>query len=490
MKLKVRIPNLDAGGKTVVIINDDDAKELGVYPLDRIVLKNGKKCLTVIINTTNRFVRPGEIVVYEEVRSMLSLKKGMYVTACPREELISKHYIKMKVAGKELSYRQYKTIAKDVMARNLNDLELASFITALAINGMTLNENVYMARAMIDISEKIKFSGKVSDKHSIGGIPGDKTSIVVVPIVAASGLKIPKTSSRAITDPAGTADRMEILAPVDIGPAKMRGIVEKTGGCLLWGGSVELAPVDDLFIQIERPLSMDPLLIPSVMSKKKVVGAKTVVIDIPVGPYAKVKSEKKFREMSRHFTDIGRKLGMKVRCVKTNAKQPIGYAMGPALEAREALQSIMDIEKAPEDLVDKVSTIAGEILKLNNKGNKKTAVEIWKSGKAEKKLREIIKEQGGNQKITPDKIHIGRYNFSVKAKRSGRIKEIHNRALVCIAKAAGAPKDRGSGVLLHKKLGNKIKRGEVLFRIYADKKHKLGMAVKIARESEIFSIGR
>ncbi|MBI5347350.1 MAG: thymidine phosphorylase [Candidatus Aenigmarchaeota archaeon] len=488
MRLKVILPQLDAGGKTIAIINKEDAEELGVYPLDRIVLKKGSRCITVIVNITNKFVKRGEIVVYEEVREMLSLKNGNYLTATPRGELISKQYIKKKVLGKSLGYKEFKAISLDVMERDLNDLELASFITALTINGMSLNENVAMTKVMADMSDKLQFPGIVADKHSIGGVPGDKTSLLVVPIAAAAGLTVPKTSSRAITDPAGTADRMEVLAPVDLGREEMKKVVKKTMGCLVWGGSVELAPVDDLFIQIERPLSLDPLLIPSVISKKKVVGAMSVVIDIPEGLYAKVKTGYEFRKMSRMFMHTGKKLGIRVKCVKTSAEQPVGYALGPSLEAREALQSLINIETAPYDLIQKVTRIAGEMLKINRMGDEKTVVKIWKSGIAEKKMRQIIEAQGGDPMIMPEDIEIGKYSMPIRSVKSGIVKAMNNKILVYVAKAAGAPKDKAAGILLNKKLGSRVRKNDILFTIYAQKSHKFRLASRIAKKEKIFEM--
>ncbi len=486
MKLKVRTLGLDAGGKTIVIINIDDAREFGVHPLERILLRHGRKSLTVIVNITKKFVKPGEVVVYREVREILGLKAGDFVDACPRKEMISKYYIRKKVDGAELNYKEIRCIVDDVVDRNLNDLEMSSFITALHIHGLSMNETVALSKSMVETSEKLSFPGIVVDKHSIGGICGDKTSMLLVPIIVSCGLTIPKTSSRAITSPAGTADRMEILAPVELGVEEIKRVVRRAGGCLVWGGAIDLAPADDLFIQIENPLCLDPLMLPSVMSKKKAVGSKYVVIDIPTGSGAKVKKSG-FRALSTNFKTLGKKLGIKVDCISTKGNQPIGYAIGPALEAREALETIMGLN-SPKDLINKVLTLSGSLLKMCKKGDTRTAERVLRSGEAEKKLREIIACQGGYEKIKPGDIPYADNMAEIRSRRSGVVSCIDDDTMACLARIAGAPRDRLAGIVLNKKLGNKVKRDEVLFTIYSERKHKLKSALKYVDKTRIYHV--
>ncbi len=487
MKLKTRMLGLDAAGKPIVIINSEDARELGVYPLERIVLANGRRRTAAIVNVTKKFVKPGEVVVYNEVKEILNLRKGQYIEAEPRKELISKGFIRKKIEGSELEYKEMQAIVDDVVERNLNDLELASFITAMHIRGMSMGENIAMANAMIKKSKMLNFHGTVVDKHSVGGIGGDKTTMLLVPVIAAAGLVMPKTSSRAITSPAGTADRMEILAPVDLDISEIRRVVKKCNGCIVWGGAVNLAPADDLFIQIENPLGLDPMLLPSVISKKKTVGSRHVVIDIPVGPEAKVRTKADAEALASKFIEIGKHFSMNIDCAVTRGDQPIGYALGPALEAREALEVIMGRKSAP-DMVEKVTTIAGMLLGMVRKGSKKTAEMILKSGRAEKKLREIIDAQGGDKKIMPDDIETAEHQAGVKSGCSGIVEGISISGVIHAAKTAGAPKYKTAGIVLNKKIGDSVKKGETLFTIHAGKRRKLNMALEAAKEAEIYAI--
>ncbi|RLJ08078.1 MAG: thymidine phosphorylase, partial [Candidatus Aenigmatarchaeota archaeon] len=287
--------------------------------------------------------------------------------------------------------------------------------------------------------------------------------------------------------PAGTADRMECLAPVELEMEEIKRVVEQTGGCLVWGGAVELAPADDLLIQIEYPLAIDPLLLPSVMSKKKAVQAKYVVIDIPTGRGAKIKTIGEANELAERFIELGKRLGIQVKCVSTFGEQPIGFGIGPALEAREALTALKG--KPPADLLDKVMHIASTLLGFKNKGAEKRVLQIIKSGKAERKLREIIEAQGGDPKVQPEDIPIGEKCVKIKSGERGRILWINNHAIARIAREAGAPSDKGAGILLRKKLGDKVEKGDVLLEIYAEKGFKLNRALELAEELDVMGIG-
>jgi AMP phosphorylase len=331
---------------------------------------------------------------------------------------------------------------------------------------------------------------EIYDKHSIGGVPGDKTSMMVVPIIGAAGLTIPKTSSRAITSPAGTADRFECLAPVNLDLEEIKKVVKKINCCLVWGGAVDLAPADDMFIKIEYPLSIDPLLLPSVMSKKKAVGAKYLVIDIPTGEGAKVKTTKDAEHLADQFIDLGKKLGIKTVGASTYGEQPIGHAIGPALEAREALSILMK-GKGPQDAIDKVANIAGMLLDFKlGSGGKEEAMRLLHSGKAYRKLQAIIEAQGGDPKIKPEDLPVGKEVAEVKSGVSGVVGWINNHSIVEISRAAGTPKDRGAGMMLHKKIGDPVRKGETLFEIYADKNYKLQRALKIAGDSRVIGVGK
>ncbi len=486
MKLKVRLLGISSGGKPIVVLNSEDAEDLGIRGLDRVVLKYDGSEITAIVNITSQFVKKGEIGVYEEL-DHIKLKEGKIIDVEVASFPKSLEYIKEKLNGRRLGYEEMEEIVKDVIKGNLTDIEIASFVTALHFLGLDMEEAANLSLAMVKTGETLKLKKKrIVDKHSIGGILGDKTSLILVPLIASCGLTIPKTSSRAITSACGTADRAEVLMPVDLDIEEMKRVVEKTNGCIVWGGALHLAPADDVFIKIENPLGIDPLLFPSIMAKKKAVGANYLAIDIPCGRFAKVKSLSEANNLAKDFVELGRRLGIKTRCAITYGEEPIGYAIGPALEAREALQ-VLEGRHIP-DLIKKVCNLANIIFELV--GLKVNPERVLRSGKALKKMREIIKEQGGDEKIKAKDIEIGDYKIDVKAEKAGTIFWMDNYSLNRIARAAGSPKDKGAGVLIYKKVGERVKKGEKILTIFSEKNRKLKGAEKILEESKIFGIGK
>jgi AMP phosphorylase len=305
--------------------------------------------------------------------------------------------------------------------------------------------------------------------------------MLVVPIVAAAGFTIPKTSSRAITSPAGTADRVETLCPVNLSINEIKEVVAKTNGCLVWGGSLELAPADDLFIQVEYPLGIDPMLLPSILSKKKAIGATHVAIDIPTGMAAKIKTRTEGYTLASDFVDLGKRLGLNIQCALTFGDQPLGCGIGPALEAREALTTLMG--GGPPDLRDKAVSLAGMLFEMVGVENGLAkAEEMLDSGKAEKKMREIIEAQGGNPAVKPDELPVGAEMAEVRSQHSGKVIWLSTEDIVRIAREAGAPKEKGAGIILYAKLGETVHKDGVLFEVYAERGSKLASALELARQ--------
>jgi len=489
MKLTARPINLEVGGKCVVIMNRDDADFLGLHALDRVCLKCKEKELTAIVDVTTRFTMKGEVVTNDDVTTFFNLKGGEHVEVSREEEPESIIYMKQKISGCRLEYEKIKKIVRDVVDRKFSDIELSSFVTALYTRGLSIDEAASFSKAMVETGKKLKFNKDViCDKHSIGGIPGDKTTLIFVPIVAASGLTIPKTSSRAITSPAGTADRMEVLAPVSLSLEEIEEVIKKTNACLVWGGALDISPADDEFIKIEYPLGIDPMLLPSIMSKKKAIGAKYVVIDIPTGREAKITTVQKARELAEDFIELGKRLGMQIACGVTFGEQPLGYCIGPALEAREALMTLQG--KGPKDLVEKATMLCDMLFNEVGMKDHGAALEVLRSGKAEKKMREIIEAQGGDPEIKPENIEIGDKVFKVKADVDGKVLWVKNSAIVLVSREAGAPKDKGAGIHLNVKMGDPVKKGDVLFTIHSSNYIRLSDAVKIAEELKPITVGR
>ncbi len=479
MKLKARPMDIQSGGRKAAILAEETASSLGVLSSDRVRISYKNECLAAIVNTASDFPR-SSVGLYKEVSEELKVKTGDIVEVEFVEAPESLGYVHAKIAGERLRETEIRAIVRDVLEHRLSDVELAAFLTALYIHGIGIDEIEALSKAMVETGQVLSFDRyPILDKHSIGGIPGDKASILVVPIVAAAGFIIPKTSSRAITSPAGTADRVEAICPVDLAAEEIEEVVRKTNGCMVWGGALDLAPADDLFIQVEYPLAIDPLLLPSIMSKKKAIGATHVVIDMPTGRGSKMKTTAEARGIAYDFIDLGKRLGIEVQCAITFGEQPLGYAIGPALEAKEALCTLMG--KGPSDLREKATSLAGILLEMVGiKDGKRKAETLLKSGKAERKLREIVEAQGGDSEIDPEEIKLGDKQAELASDVDGRVLWLNNKSFAQIAREAGAPKEKGAGVVLRAKLGDYVKKGSPLFKIYAERTTKLRAALEMA----------
>lgn len=489
MKLEAKLLDMQAGGKRIVVLGEETAGTLGVHSSDRLRIVYGERQTVAIVNIAKEFPAL-QLGFYAEIAKLLGVRDGEIVEAHYAHTPESLCHVQAKIRGEILQESQIKAIVKDVVEGHLSDAEIASFVTALHIRGLSMAEVEALSRAMVETGRTLNLERKpILDKHSVGGIPGDKTTILVVPIIASAGFTIPKTSSRAVTSPAGTADRVETLCPVNLTIEEIREVVQKANGCMAWGGALELAPADDIFIQVEYSLGIDPLLLPSIMSKKKAIGATHIVIDLPTGRGAKMKTIGEAHSIANSFIALGKNLGMNVRCAVTFGEQPLGYAVGPGLEAKEALETLMG--KGPADLKEKATEIAGMLFETVGISNgKQTAETLLKTGKAEHKLREIIEAQGGDPEIRPEDIKIGEKTAQLISDREGQVLWISNQGVAQVAREAGAPKEKGAGVMLKVKLGDLVKKDDVIMVIYAERNTKLEAAEKLARNVPLIGVGR
>ena len=487
LTLKAKPLDMEAG-KCIVVLHEDDAEELGHFPGDRIKLTTPKGTVVAIANATGRMVQRGELGTFVETTKSLELKFGDSVEVALASRPQSVTAIRRKMEGHQLSPENIGAIVRDIADENLTATEMTAFVVAEHIRGMTTDEIVALTHHMVETGDKLELDVKpVLDVHSIGGVPGNKYALITVPIVAAAGLTVPKTSSRAITSGAGTADVMEVLADVSFSLDEIRRIITKVGAILAWGGAVRLAPADDIIIHVERMLGIDPhcQLLASVMSKKLAVGADHILIDIPAGPGAKVERIEDARNLAHDFIDLGHKLNVQLEVALTYGGQPVGYAVGPALEAREALETLRG--DGPGSLVEKATSLAGIMLELGGAVahglGRQAATKLLKSGKAYQKMREMIEAQGGNPDVKLEDIQIGDKKETVPAPYSGYVTQIYNQRINDIVRAAGAPRDKGAGLRILLKEGRKIEKGEPLFEIHAEHEMKLDEAIAVAKRN-------
>ena len=483
MKLKAKIIDLEIG-KQMVLLHEKDAQEIGTLAHDWVKIISGKRKTVAFVDTTKSYLTQGEIGIFRDVHKEFKVKDGAGISVSVAEPPESIKFIHKKIGGKPLNKEEYYTIMHDLVNYRLDEVQIAAFVLAEEFHGLTMDEIEYLTRAMVDTGSVIDFDRSCYDKHSIGGVPGNKVTLLIVPIVAAAGLLIPKTSSRAITSASGTADTMEVLADVEFDATELKEIASKTTGAIVWGGKLGIAPADDLLIRVEHALNIDPFgqMLASILSKKLSVGADHVVVDIPVGTEAKVTTMEEARNLAKSFVELSERFNMHLQCGITYGGQPVGHMIGPALEAREALIALQG--KGPASIVEKSTALAGMLLEMGFKAQpgqgKDLAKEILASGKALKKMREIIEIQGGNPRLRPEDIVIGHHTVVLKAPCDGFVTNVSNTAITTIARAAGAPREKGAGVALRWKRGYKVKKNDILLEIYAERTSKLNTAYNLA----------
>lgn len=412
--------------------------------------------------------------------------------------------IQKKLVGKELNYKEIFAIMDEIANERLGDVLTTYFAASGYSKGFSYDEIYYLTKAMIETGDKLKFKGVVADKHSIGGLPGTRATMVIVPIIACAGFLIPKSSSRAITTPAGTADSMECLASVTFTEDQIYKIVEKTNACIVWGGSFKIAPADDQIIHVEEPLaleSFDKILV-SVMAKKIAFGSNHVVIDIPYGRTMKVHHKEDAENLAKKFKFIAKKFNIKLETILSHAYEPAGNGIGPLLEAADALKVLEQDPTRPMTLEKKSLKLAGELLalclesadqKIKEEAKKFETAEKWAesilvSGAAHKKMMDIIDAQKGDATVISSNLHAGPKTHEVKSDKSGVIKRVNNRNVSLIAKILGAPQDAKAGLFLKKRVDEEVKNNENIFDMYAQTEHHLQEAIDSFRNFPIYEI--
>jgi thymidine phosphorylase len=480
---------IDTYQQPVLYLHRDSAvcRAEGFKAHTRVCVRSGPRQVVATLNVVDgeRF-RVDEAALSEAAWLALRPDADAFGEFSHPDPAASARALRAKVFGQRLTEADFLGLMQDTVTARLSDLELAAFVAACAGDHLDLGETLALTRAMVAVGDRIDWGGgPVLDKHCVGGLPGNRTTPIVVAIVAAAGYRIPKTSSRAITSPAGTADTMEVMAPVNLDLASMRRVVETEGGCIVWGGNVRLSPADDILIRIERPLDFDSdgQLVASILSKKVAAGATHVVIDMPVGPTAKVRSLESALSLQARLLTTAQALGLRVSVLQTDGRQPVGHGIGPALEARDVLRVLRGEAEAPPDLRARALLIAGAVLDLvpgmvPGHGFA-MAQKLLDSGAAWRKFHAICLGQGGFTEPM-----LATHRHPVRASRDGIVRAIDNRRLARIGKLAGAPAAAAAGIDCRHRIGDRIEAGDTLFEVHAQSAGELDYALEFAAAQE------
>ena len=494
-KLKLKRLGIDTQQECVLFLRFDSEilKSEGYAKQTRVQVHLGARSVVATLNVVYNGLLVGEEASLSECAwERIGASEGAEITLSHLAPLESLRHVRGKIYGVEFTKEALRAILQDIIKGQYSNIHLSAFVTAAAGDRMSLREIRDLTEVMIEIGERLDWGHRpIVDKHCVGGLPGNRTTLIVVPIVAAAGLVMPKTSSRAITSPAGTADTMETLAPVNLSLPVMRRVVEKVGACIAWGGYVKLSPADDILIKVERVLDFDSeaQLIASVLSKKVSAGSTHVLIDLPVGLTAKVRGLDVATALSDKLTRIGSSVGLTVKCVVTDGAQPVGRGIGPALEAHDVLAVLQGDKNAPTDLRCRAISLAGSILEMAGLSmagqGEELAEAILNDGRAWKKFQAICEAQGGMRQPG-----LAGYRHMITAEHSGLVQAIDNRQLATIAKLAGAPQDPAAGLIFLAPLGTSVVRGQSLYEIHAESAGKLAYALSYTQsKANIITLG-
>lgn len=500
---KAKQVEIEAKYENIALLYKNEAEHLGFFAGDRIKIINPKTemfitCVLKLIEQqvakgSSKKIRlaPGEIGLLGKAIEKLGVYENERVHVLPAKKPKSLEYVKKKFQGYPFEEQELHEIVDDIVNNKYSEVETTYFVTACAVQDLSIKEITFLTKAMVGVGRQLDFKKNthdiIVDKHCIGGIPGNRTTLVVLPIAVAAGLTMPKTSSRAITSPAGTADTMEVLTHVDLTLSQMHKVVAEVGGCLVWGGNLDLSPADDIIIQVEHPLEIDSegQMIASILSKKKSVGSTHILLDIPIGSTAKVKTYQDALRLQDKFEKVAQALGMQVVVIITDGNAPIGKGIGPLYEALDVMKVLRN-EEGSSVLREKSLIMAGLVLEMAEKSKKgegyAKAKEILESGRALAAFEKIIKAQGA-KKIPA----FGKYKHVVKAKSEGVISAIDCRKISKLAFILGAPKDVSAGLILYKTIQDEVKKGEVLFEMYTNSSQKLDYGKAYVQDNVFFS---
>jgi len=334
---------IETGKENVIFLRHDSEICIseGLEALTRVQVTHKEHSIiaTLQVITDAGILQPGEAALSQSAATSLQIAEGGRLLIRHLSEVSSLRHVRSKIYGNALDDHQLKEIITDITKGRYANVHLSAFVTACAGDSLSVSEITGLTKAMVGVGSRLSWSAEiVADKHCVGGLPGNRTTPIVVSIGAAAGLVIPKTSSHAITSPAGTADTMKVMTNVALQPNEIKAVVEKEGGCLV-SGEQYLSPADDLIIRIERSLDIDSegQMIASVLSKKVAAGSTHLLIDIPVGTTAKVRSEQEAEKLKYYFKVVGKELGLKIKVLVTDGSEPVGYGIGPVLEAMDVL---------------------------------------------------------------------------------------------------------------------------------------------------------
>ena len=389
----------------------------------------------------------------------------------------------------ELSKKEIKYVIKNFVNGEIEDYQMSALLMAIVLNGMNDSEIFYLTKYMIESGDKLDLSklGNVVDKHSTGGV-GDKTTLIIAPIVSSCGVKVAKMSGRALGFTGGTIDKLESIPNIKLDLSEKEFVKQiEDIGVAITSQTKDIAVADKKIYalrDVTGTVESIPLIASSIMSKKIAMGAKNLVIDVKVGNGALVKTIKDARKLAKIMINLGKQNGIKVICLLTNMDVPLGNNVGNTLEVMEAINILQN--KEDNDLkklcVELASYMVMLGLNIDLDKAKEMVIKSIEDGSAYSKFKELVAYQHGEL----DKLEIGKPKYVIKADKDGYIGKIDAIDIGNLAMSLGAGRidksdkiDYNAGVILKKKVGDYVKKGDVILELYTKKGKNFSFNVEI-----------
>lgn len=492
------------GNHLSVVLNEKEAAKHGIWAIDTVDLlftpSNTGELQSISLNAdlSTHLVSGGEIGITKDTYEKFQIEQGSVVWIAYNEsDDISIKAIRKKLLWKEITQEELKSIIKDISKNRLSNTMITYYVASGFMHGQSTDELLWSTKASAELGDMFSFDWIVADKHSIGGIPANETTMAIVPIIASLGIKIPKTFTKAITSPCATGDCVNVLMDSVCNKEKINDLIKKNNACLAWYGGLNLAPANSRVMEITYPLSMEPYdkMVSSIMASKYAMGVTHTVIEIPIWATAKVKDKETAKKIMDRFVLLGKALNIKIDFELSDGSQPLGLWIWSTLQVRDVLRILQQKENKPELLENKIISLSAKLLELIGVSQWQDAIDLVKkqlvSWAAWEKMQEIIKSQSYDDKkitvnyfdskprdLNSENLKLADYFYDFIASFDGEIKSFDLKKLGDVARILWCPIDPQAGMEIFKKIGDTFVVWEKLFRLYTTDKSKLELAIK------------
>lgn len=480
----------------VVFLNTEQASKYDIREWDKIsLLRNGEEYV-VDVALSSDYVLSNQIWVTHDFLETFPIAEWDNVLATfTKTSPVSMIAIRKKMLWHKISEEEIDAIIDDIQNNKLSDLVIAYYTATSFFYHSDPQELAYTTKATAFTGDMYRFPWIVASKYSIWWVPGNETTMIIIPILASLWITMPKSFSKSITSPAATGECVNVLMDISLKKADIIRTVDKIWACLVRNEGLNLAPANDRIIKVSSPLWMEPYarMISSIIAKNYAMWITHLLIDIPMGPTAKVANMADAKRIAKHFKNIWKYLWIKIDTQITRAEEPVWRGIWAALQAKEALMILQNHANQTPELALKAIFLAARILVLCWKAMTMRKAEFLvqrqlHNWEARKKMSEIIQAQNWpNPHIKSDEIKLWKFTYAFKATQDCKIDSIDMKHLNTIVRTLWAPADYTAGIWLNKKLKEKIKIWDTIYVMYSSSERKLNKAKEMLQIKDFYN---